>query len=61
MSVSSQTVVTDNHVITVSTTNLTYANIHNPYAKVILIDWPDAFLQTATFTVEIKACEMTNQ
>ena len=52
--------VTDNHVISVQTNNYSHENMHNPVARVKLIDWPDVTLTTATFQIDIKSCSITN-
>ena len=51
---------TDNHVITVSSSDYTHVNVHNPYAVIGLVSWPDVTLNTAPFQVEIKTCTLSN-
>ena len=60
ITVSTQTLKTDSHVISVQTGDYAHVNLHTPYAVVSLIDWPDVTINTDPFPVEIKACSLTS-
>ena len=60
MSVSAQITKTDNLILLASSTDYTHVNSHTVQMTVSLVSWPDVTLTAAAFTVEIKACTITN-